>query len=341
MVKTVEIVSLSRGLLGESFIRHEYDLGVKRLAEMGLDVKFSKHALMGMDYIAEHPQDRAQDLLDAFNDDEVDMILCAIGGDDTYRLLPYLFENNELKNAVKQKIFLGFSDSTVNHFMLHKVGLNTFYGQSFLSDVCELDSQMLPYTKYYFEQLVKNGKITEIRPSNVWYEERSSFGPEAVGTPRVSHKNKGFELVQGSSVFSGKIFGGCIDSIYDMFCSSRYDDTAGLCRKYNLFPDVEDWKGKIMLLETSEEKMSPETYREALMKIKATGAFDVISGIITGKPVDEVYQEEYKQVLKEVVDNPSLSVVSNINIGHATPRCIIPFGVDAVVDVENQIISFK
>ena len=31
------------------------------------------------------------------------MILCGIGGDDTYRLLPYLFENDALKKAVKNK----------------------------------------------------------------------------------------------------------------------------------------------------------------------------------------------------------------------------------------------
>jgi len=30
----------------------------------------------------------------------------------------------------------------------------------------------------------------------------------------------------------------------------------------------------------------------------------------------------------------------NLNIGHAMPRCIIPFGVDAAVDAERQIIRF-
>lgn len=102
------------------------------------------------------------------------MILCAIGGDDTYRLLPYLFENGELQKVVTKKIFLGFSDSTMNHFMLHKVGLNTFYGQSFLSDICELGKEMLPYTKEYFEELITTGTIKEISPSDVWYEGRTN-----------------------------------------------------------------------------------------------------------------------------------------------------------------------
>lgn len=47
------------------------------------------------------------------------MILCAIAGEDTYRLLPYLFDNDELEIVIKQKIFLGFSDTTIDHFILN------------------------------------------------------------------------------------------------------------------------------------------------------------------------------------------------------------------------------
>ena len=137
-VKTIRIVSLSAGTLGEDFVRHELEIGLQRLRAWGVQVQFGAHALRGRDYIAAHPEARAADLCDAFRDPAVDMILCAIGGDDTYRLLPYLFSHDELKNAVTNKIFLGFSDTTVNHLMLHKLGLPTFYGQAFLSDVCEI-----------------------------------------------------------------------------------------------------------------------------------------------------------------------------------------------------------
>ena len=157
------------------------------------------------------------------------MILCAIGGDDTYRLLPYLFDCNELAEAVTDKVFLGFSDTTINHLMLHKVGLNTFYGQAFLPDICELSPEMHPYTRKYFEELVFTGTIKEITPSAIWYEERRSFTTEQIGKPLIAHPNDGFELLQGSSVFSGKILGGCIDSMYDLFNGERYADMPILC----------------------------------------------------------------------------------------------------------------
>ncbi len=340
MIRSAAIVSLSSGVLGESFVKHEVDIGLKRLQEYGINVRFMPHALKGLEYVRDHPEKRAADLLQAFCDPEIDMILCAIGGDDTYRLLPYLFEHEELQNSVSQKVFLGFSDTTINHFMLHKVGLNTFYGQSFLSDICEISSEMLPYTKRYLEELLLTGGIREVTPSGIWYEERTGYGIDKVGTERVPHPDRGFELLQGKPVFSGEILGGCIDSIYDMFNGERYADMPVLCQKYSLFPPLDDWRGKILLLESSEEKMPPEKYRKALEYLKEAGIFGVISGVLVGKPMDLVYEREYREELVRMIGDPELSIVCNLNIGHATPRCILPFGVPATVDVEKQRITF-
>jgi len=340
MIRRVAVVSLSAGTIGEEFVSHEVELGLQRLRSFGLEVRMMPHALKGIDYVKKHPEDRAADLLAAFEDDSVDMILCAIGGDDTYRLLPRLFEHDELKEALHREIFLGFSDTTMNHLMLHKVGLNTFYGQSFLADLCELDRNMLPYTEKYFRELITTGHIAEIRPSEVWYEERTDWSPKALGTARVCHENTGFELLQGSPVFSGKILGGCLESIYDIFDSSRYPDTVALCERYGLFPTLTDWQGRILLLETSEEQPSPEHYRVMLTALKKTGIFEAVSGVICGKPMNELFFAEYKEIIREVIADPELPIVANLNIGHATPRCIIPFGVDALVDTREQVIRF-
>lgn len=343
MVKKIAIISLSRGLLGEPFIAHELKIGLERLKKYGLEVVMTPNALKGLDFLAQNPEARAQDLLDALRDPSVDMILCAIGGDDTYRLLPYLFENDALQHTVRnnKKIFLGFSDTTINHLMLHKAGLPTFYGQAFLPDVCELEDEMLPYSRHYFEELISTGTIQEIRPSTIWYSERDSFDESQIGVKRKQHKNGGFELLQGKPVFTGKILGGCIETLYDMFDNTRHADSPALCSRYRLFPSLEDWKGKILLLETSEHCIPPERYRKMLARIKETGVFEVISGIIAGKPMNGVYYDEYKELLVQELDNPDIPAVYNVNIGHASPRCIIPLGIDAVVNTEEQYIRFN
>ncbi len=340
MIKNIAVVSLSSGIIGEESVRFEVEIGLRRLEEMGLKVRFMPHARKGLDYVRDHPEKRAEDLLAAFRDPETDMILCAIGGDDTYRLLPRLFEHNELAGAVTDKVFLGFSDTTLNHLMLHKVGLRTFYGQAFLPDLCELGPEMLPYTRRYFEELIATGGIREITPSGVWYEEREHFTPDQVGTELPARPNGGFELLQGPPVFSGKILGGCIDSMFDMFDGGRYADMPVLCRKYRLFPEASAWKGRILLLETREEKPTPEQYRQALEYLKAAGVFDAVSGVLAGKPMDETYMEEYRELLPRIVGRPELPIVFNLSVGHAKPRCIVPFGVEAVVDTERQIIRF-
>lgn len=115
----VAIVSLSSGMLGEDFCSHNIEIGVKRLEEYGLKPVFMPNALKGIEYLQAHPQARAKDLKDAFLDDSIAGIICAIGGDDTYRLLPYLMEDAEFIQAVEKhpKLFTGFSDTTVNHLM--------------------------------------------------------------------------------------------------------------------------------------------------------------------------------------------------------------------------------
>ena len=339
-INCVGVVSLSSGMLGEAFAKAQLELGLRRMEAYGLKVKFMTNALRGIAYLNEHPEARAADLIEAFQDPEVDLIMTAIGGDDTYRLLPYLFGHEELKNAVTEKPFLGFSDTTVNHLMLHKLGLTSFYGQAFLTEICELGPEMLPYSRQCFEELIETGRIAEVRPSPLWYEEHPSFGPEQMGIAPVAHENGGFELLQGPAVFHGKILGGCICTLFDLFDGGRYPDSPAMAAQYGLFPPAEDWQGRILLLETSEERPTPEKYRAALLHLKNAGVLAAVSGILVGKPQNEVYNAEYREILREVVDDPAKPIVCNLSIGHALPRCILPFGVDAEVDAEKQRIRF-
>lgn len=75
--------------------------------------------------------------------------------------------------------------------------------------------------------------------------------------------------------------------------------------------------------------------------MKNTGVFEAVNGVLAGKPMDETYAEEYKKLLTEVIGRPDLPVLFNLNIGHAMPRCIMPFGIEAHVDAEQQVIRFE
>ena len=70
MIKNIAIVSLSRGILGEPFMQFEVEIGLRRLKDLGLNVKFMPNALKGLEYVEAHPEKRAEDLLQAFRDPE-------------------------------------------------------------------------------------------------------------------------------------------------------------------------------------------------------------------------------------------------------------------------------
>lgn len=274
-------------------------------------------------------------------DDSIAGIICAIGGDDTYRLLPYLMDDVEFIDAVKKhpKLLTGFSDTTINHLMFYKLGLSTYYGPTFICDLGEIADEMLPYSKKAFESYFEGNSYDEIVSSDIWYEEREDFSRAAIGTERIAHKEeRGYELLQGSKIFQGKLLGGCLESFYDILTTNRYDDEKNICEKYELFPSKEEWTGKILFIETCEEKPIPELFEKELEELKKKGVFDVIHGILVGKPQDETYYEEYKDILRKVVDNENLPIVCNVNFGHATPRCTLPYGVEAKVDMEQKKI---
>ena len=87
----VAIVSLSAGTLGEPWAIHKLHIARERLEnDFGLQVVVMPNALKGIEYLDEHPEARASDLMDAFRNKEIKAIFNAIGGDDSIRLLPYI-----------------------------------------------------------------------------------------------------------------------------------------------------------------------------------------------------------------------------------------------------------
>lgn len=337
----VAIVSLSRGLLGMPFCKHELDIAIERLEEFGLEPVIMPNALKDMDYLQNHPEARASDLKQAFMDDSIKGIICAIGGDDTYKTIPYLMEDDEFINAVKNhpKLFTGFSDTTNNHLMLNRLGLSTFYGPCLLADLAELDNEMLPYTKQYFEKYFMNESEFEITSSPIWYFDRESYGTEEVGKPRKCQREQhGFEVLHGSGKITGKLYGGCLDSLYDIYTSERYGNENEVYTKYNILPTLEEWKEKILFIETSEERIPPDKLEKILNFFKNNKILESVKGVIVGKPIDEKYYEEYKQIYKKVFEDIETPVLYNVNFGHSVPRCIIPYDAEATIDFDNKRI---
>ena len=99
-----------------------------------------------------------------------------------------------------------------------------------------------------------------------------------------------------------------------------------------------EWVGKILFIETCEEKPTPELFEREVLLLKEKGVFDVVKGVLVGKPQDEAYYQEYKDILIRVIDNEKLPIVYNVNFGHAMPRCALQYGAVAKVDMKQKKI---
>ena len=336
----IAIVSLSSGVLGEEFVKHELFLGIKNLRELGLEPVFMPNALKGIQFIKENYQARVDDLKQAFLDKQIKAILCAIGGSDTQFLTSIFINDKDFATIVKDnpKIFIGYSDTTTNHLLLNSLGLQTFYGMSFLSDFAELYREMLPYSKNNFKTLFKNKINTFIQPSDVWYYERKSFDISQLGVPRVKEKNNGYELLQGSGNVTGRLYGGCIDVLVQDVCFLEKGEYMG----YKLSSAILDKKmfdNCVLLLEVSDQKPDEKEFENMLNILENAGIFNKCKAVLFGKPQDEVYQKEYHKILVKKLAKYNMIILANLNVGHAQPHTLLPLGALVEVDAKNKTIK--
>lgn len=322
------IVSLSWGGLGDENFIHKYNIAKERLErDFGLEIVCMPNALKGSEFIAKHPECRAKDLMQAFSDNSISAIFCAIGGDDTIRILPYI-DFEIIRN--NPKIFMGYSDSTINHFMMYKAGLVSFYGPSIMCEFGEY-VKMFDYTQTAVKNMLfENWEQYHLLPSEEWTDDYILWQESNINTPHTMKKDAhGYEVMNGSGIVQGHLLGGCID-VFMMAIGTK------------IWPALEDWKDAILFIETSEDKPSPDFIKWTFRNLAAQGILKVLQGILVGKPQGEKYYEDYKTVIKQVVveeerlDN--LPIFYNVNFGHAKPIGMIPYSIMAELDCKNKSI---
>jgi muramoyltetrapeptide carboxypeptidase LdcA involved in peptidoglycan recycling len=323
----IATVSLSWGGAGDNEILWRYQQGKERIERMfGLKVIEMPHTLSGTDYVYKNPEARAEDMMAAFADPTIKGIYSCIGGDDTIRLLPFI-DYNVIRN--NPKIFIGYSDTTTNHFMCYKAGLSSIYGPAILTDFAE-NIQMSDYTvKWLKKTLFSTDPIGEIVPADTWTSQRLPWVIENQMTARKFEINSGYEILQGTEKATGHLIGGCLDVL-------------DLLRGTELFPVINDFTGAILFLETSEDMIQPSAMRYMLRTLGAMGVLEQINGIVFGKPYNNKYYEEYKHEIKMILieyGRSTMPVLYNLSFGHCEPKCSIPYGVMSEIDCKKASFS--
>jgi muramoyltetrapeptide carboxypeptidase LdcA involved in peptidoglycan recycling len=323
----IATVSLSWGGAGDSDLLWRYNLGKMRLQEQfGLEVVEMPNTLKGSQYLYNHPEKRAEDLMMAFLDSSIKAIFSCIGGDESIRMLPYI-DFDVIKN--NPKIFLGYSDTTVTHFMCLKANLSSFYGPSILAEFAE-NIKIFDYTAYWLKKvLFTNSPIGVIPASEEWTGERIEWTENNSSISKSMSSNQGYEFLQGRRIVKGHLIGGCIEVLE-------------MIKGTSLWPSENEFKDAILFFETSEDMPEPHLIEYWLRNYGSQGILQKSKAIIFGKPYQEKYYNEYKNSIKKIISELhllDLPIIYNASFGHNEPMACLPYGAMAEIDCESKTFS--
>ena len=317
---TIALISISGGRAGDGDLFYRYEIGKRRLEEIWeINVVTTPNALAGSIYLYEHPEARAEDLMWAMENKEINEIICMMGGDDSYRVLPYI-DLNVIKN--NPKVFMGYSDITSWMAVFAKAGIRAYYGPNLLTPV----AQPVALDNYTREAMTKCLFSTEIIGDVPACSEYTNIEWRNIGKDEINwESNTGYRLVQGSGVARGRIFGGCAGPLRQIMGTE-------------FFPTQDFFKGCIIMLEIGLPYGSALAGLHDLRALDAAGMFREAAAIMTG----QLSEEEEKMLVKFLryeAQREDIPVLSNVDFAHRTPMTVIPIGAMAEIDCSRA--AFK
>jgi len=325
----IAIISPSWG--GPFCFHHIYEDGLDFIKnELNLEIVEFPTARMNPKILHDNPELRAKDINDAFADKSIKGIICTIGGNDSIRILKYLNMNIITSNP---KILIGYSDNTTLLTYLNLHGIITYYGSGVMAGYSHINCFPKAITEY--KKVLFTDEAYELLPFTEWADSYKNWD-DVSNRKQVTEiliDNTGHHWLNKNGKTNGKIWGGCIEVLNMMNGTFAW-------------PNVEFFSGKILMLETSEDKPSPEQVGFILRNYGIQGILQSISGLLIAKPKsysDLEKKELEDEVIKIVINEFScthLNIISNIDFGHTDPRHIIPLGINIELDSLKEHLTF-
>lgn len=124
---TIGVIAPSNPIINENI--EEVEKAREIIEDLGFKVKYAKNLFSNTNGYSATAKEKAEDLNEMFSDEDVKMIWCARGGENSNSIFEYIDYENIKQNP---KIICGYSDITsITNIITEKTGLVTFSGTNF------------------------------------------------------------------------------------------------------------------------------------------------------------------------------------------------------------------
>ncbi|MGI9455928.1 MAG: S66 peptidase family protein [Aeoliella sp.] len=283
------------GPLNEKRVR----LATRRLEEMGFVVRLPENLFRKNDYLAGTDQERADELMDAFADTEVDAVFPGTGGYGATRILDKLDYDLIRKNP---KVLVGYSDITALHVAIHQeTGLVTFHSPTPQFGLGS-EENLAPFSARVFWRAILSREYPAHGREGYLIRAESN-------EPEVAQSTT---LVPG--IAQGRLIGGNLSVVHAMMGTP-----------YEIVTD-----GKILFLEDVGE--APYRVDRMLQTMQLAGKLDPLAGVVLGsftrRKGEDTSSEEITidQVLRSFFAQAKYPVLADFPAGHQRQNATLPMG---------------
>lgn len=315
----IAVTAPSAGFCKEEQLQ-EYDNAIKNIEKMGFQFLETENVRTCEKGRSSFAKERAKQFMQVWENESVNAIICAKGGDFACEMLDYL--DFEHLKKVSPKWLQGFSDITNLGFVLTtNLDIATIYGENIRDyGMREPFENLTNSIKMMQGENVVQRSFGVCEPKE---DEREIFESYHL-TLETQWKNLNGEK---KLVFSGRCIGGCLDVIINLI-GTKYD-------KVKEYIDTYKNDGIVWFFDIFE--MSTPQVLCHLWQMKNAGYFEYCKGIIFGRTflLREDYDMNLAEVVKDAIGDLAIPVILEADIGHVPPQMPIVNGSILEITCEN------
>ncbi|BCU79818.1 S66 peptidase family protein [Luteolibacter sp. LG18] len=318
----IGITAPSSGVVVESHLQR-LELIEGQLRAAGYGVIEGKCLRADHQHVSGTPQQRAADFTALWNDPQVGAIIPPWGGELLIGMLPHL---DFTSLAATPKWVMGYSDiSTLLLAITATTGIATAHGPGLMDLVRD---QVASVWETAFEML---GSEAGAR-----FSQRSFERYQVDYIPYEAQMDAKFNLTepvewkrlgdQTPCRFSGRLIGGCLDTVVHL-AGTPYGHVPAFLERHRQ-------DGVIVFLENCG--LAPVEVVRSLWQLRLAGWFEGVRGLVLGRSagpdVSGVGELGYREAVESVVGDLSVPVLIDADIGHRPPQMVLVNGALARVE---------